>query len=119
MNPTHLAFFLLVGHFALDYPLQGDTTAREKNPGSRSELQKHVPWYYWMVAHALMHAGAVAILTQSAVFTVAEFASHFALDYSKCRNKISIHQDQLGHLLMKLLYVLVFVLTDTVPGQIY
>jgi len=95
------AFALVVGHFALDYPLQGDTTAREKNPNSTTPLQAAVPWWYWMTAHALMHAAAVAAITGSGVFAAIEFVVHFALDYAKCQGWISIHTDQACHLLTK------------------
>ena len=92
---------MLAAHFALDYSLQGDTTAREKNPNSTTPLQAAVPWFYWMTAHALMHAAAVAAITGSLVFGVIEFLIHFALDYAKCQNWITIHTDQAGHLLTK------------------
>lgn len=95
------AFALVSAHFALDYPLQGDTTAREKNPNSTTPLQAHVPWFYWMTAHAIMHAAAVALITGSALFTAIEFIAHFALDYAKCQGWISIHVDQVGHLATK------------------
>lgn len=119
MNPAYLLFYLLAGHFVMDYPLQGDTTAREKNPGSTTELQKHVPWYFWMIAHCFAHSVVVAVLTRSVILTACEFASHFALDYYKCRNKINIHQDQVGHMMMKVVYSYIFALLDMVPGQIF
>lgn len=119
MNPVYLLFYLVAGHFVADYPLQGDTTAREKNPGSTTELQKHVPWYFWMTAHCFAHALVVAVITRSVIFTTAEFFSHFALDYAKCKNRITIHHDQVGHLMMKLLYSYIFALLDLVPGQLF
>lgn len=93
---------LLAGHFILDYPLQGDTTAREKNPRSTTELQKHVPWFYWMMAHAAAHALAVAWVTQSLACGAIEFGVHFATDYAKCVGRIGIHTDQAIHLGTKL-----------------
>ncbi len=99
------AFAFVAAHFAVDYPLQGDTTAREKNPNSTTALQEAVPWFYWMTAHALMHAAAVALITGSVWFTAIEFVLHFALDYAKCEGWISIHTDQAGHLLTKGVFV--------------
>jgi len=96
------AFIALVAaHFICDYPLQGDTVAREKNPHSTSALQKHVPWYYWMTAHAATHGLAAALITHSSVIGIAEFAAHFACDWLKCRGRVSIHIDQSFHLACK------------------
>lgn len=106
---VRLLLSLIVAHFALDYPLQGDTTAREKNPNSLTELQKAVPWYYWMTAHASMHAAAVTYFTDSLLLGGLEFAVHFATDYAKCQRRISIHADQGIHILTKVLIALVYV----------
>ena len=101
---AHMFFFLLCGHFIFDFPLQGDTVAREKNPGSTTELQKHVPWFYWGLAHAFSHAFAVAFITRSAVCAGIELWSHFGTDYLKCKQKFSIHVDQALHIAFKLFY---------------
>lgn len=96
---------MMVAHAAIDFPLQGDTTAINKNPNSNTELQKHVPWYYWMFAHALMHGGAVAYLTNSVFLGLCETVAHFLIDYNKCQGKYSIHVDQLLHVLCKCLWL--------------
>ncbi len=100
------AFWLLVAHFALDYPLQGDTTAREKNRHAKSPLQAHVPWYYWLTAHSVMQAGGVALVTGSVVLGCAEFVAHWAIDFGKCERWFSIHVDQALHLACKLLWLI-------------
>jgi hypothetical protein len=56
----------LVGHAVADYPLQGDFLA----------------WTQALAAHALIHAGAVALATGSAALGVPEFACHAAIDYA-------------------------------------
>lgn len=96
-----LAFWLLVAHFVADYPLQGDTTAREKNRRSATELQRHVPWYYWLTAHALMHGGAVAFVTGSIALGASETFAHWLIDFGKCERWYSIHADQALHLACK------------------
>lgn len=111
MSPAWLACSLVAAHFVLDYPLQGDTTAREKNPRSTTDLQRHVPWGYWMTAHAISHAAAVAYLTGSLWCCAAEFVVHFVTDWNKCLGRISIHADQAIHLGTKAAFVLVAVLS--------
>lgn len=102
---TAQLFWLVAAHFILDYPLQGDTTAREKNPGSTSELQKHVPWYYWMAAHAFSHGAPVAFVTGSVALGLAEVVAHFAIDLGKCKKLYNIHVDQGLHLACKVLWL--------------
>lgn len=101
-------FLLIAAHAAIDYSLQGDVVAINKNPNANTPLQKHVPWYYWLASHALMHGGAVALITSSAGLGMAETAAHFAIDYGKCLGKYSIHIDQLLHMVCKLVWLLVW-----------
>lgn len=102
MSASHQLFYLIAAHFVLDYPLQGDTTAREKNPTTSTPLQAFVPWYYWMTAHCLMQASAVLWLTGRMDFAIAEFVIHFGTDIGKCKNMFSIHTDQAIHIACKL-----------------
>ena len=60
-----------------------------------------------MTAHAMMHGGGVLLLTGSLTLALVETASHFGIDVAKCLNKISIHTDQLLHLGLKIIYVIV------------
>ena len=105
MTLVHQLFWLTVAHFALDYPLQGDTTAREKNRHSDTPLQSFVPWFYWLTAHALCHAGAVSFVTGSVALGLCEFAAHWAIDFGKCERWYSIHVDQALHMGCKLGWV--------------
>ena len=103
-----LFFFLLVVHAILDFPLQGDSVAVNKNPNANTDLQKHVPWYYWMGAHALAHGGGVALVTGSALLGLFETLCHFLIDYGKCNKKYSIHGDQCLHVVCKIIWITIW-----------
>jgi Protein of unknown function (DUF3307) len=99
-----LFFQLLIGHAVADFVLQSDTMARAKL--RRSELHAthgpgFPPWYYWLSAHALVHSGAVYLLTGSALLGLFEWVLHWLIDFAKCERRITIHQDQALHLLCK------------------
>ena len=98
-------FWLVIGHFLCDYVFQSDTVAREKNADSETTLQEHVPWFYWMTAHAMTHAAAVMLITGNIGFALMEFGTHFAIDTMKCKGWYGIHVDQALHLLCKAFYV--------------
>lgn len=103
-----LLFYLVACHALLDFPLQGDAVAVEKSRHSKSALQKLVPWYYWISAHALAHGFGVALITGSAWFGLAETIAHWFIDFFKCEGKYSIHVDQALHVLCKLVWVIIF-----------
>lgn len=105
-----LFFYLLVVHALLDFPLQGDTVAVNKNPNAKTDLQKHVPWYYWMSAHSLVHGGGVALVTGSVWLGAAETLCHFMIDFGKCHRKYSIHGDQLLHFSCKVVWLIFWLL---------
>jgi hypothetical protein len=105
-----ILFFLLVAHALFDFPLQGDAVAVNKSPLAKTELQKHVPWYYWLGAHALVHGGAVAYITGSVWLGLAETVCHSLIDYGKCLHKYSIHGDQLLHVVCKVIWVVIWFL---------
>lgn len=96
-----LLFLLLAAHALCDYPLQGDFLAKAKNvrlpiPG--------IPWYQAMAAHALIHGGAVALLTGSWRLGIAETVAHFFIDNAKCRGKLTFNQDQAIHVICKVIW---------------
>jgi hypothetical protein len=103
-----ILFYLLVAHALLDFPLQGDAVAINKNPNANTALQKHVPWYYWMGSHALIHGGGVALVTGSIWLGLAETTCHFLIDYGKCNQKYSIHGDQILHVVCKVIWVIIW-----------
>ena len=94
-------FALLVGHAVLDFALQPTAMAIEKNRHSTTPLQKSVPWYYWLSAHALGHGGAVYVVTNSLALGVLETAVHWLIDFAKCEEWTTIHIDQLLHVISK------------------
>jgi hypothetical protein len=89
---------MVVGHAVADYPLQNETMATEKDRHSTTPLQAAVPWYYWLTAHALIHGGAVSLVTGSIWFGLAEMIVHWLLDFGKCEGWTNIHQDQALHI---------------------
>ena len=101
----HAIFWLLVAHFAFDYVFQADAVAREKSRHSTTDLQKFVPWYYWMAGHALCHGGGVALATGSVLLGTLESAAHFAIDCGKCEKWYGLGADQLLHLLCKAAWI--------------
>ncbi len=92
---------MVVGHALADYPLQGEAMANEKDRHSTTPLQASVPWFYWLTAHALIHGGAVSIVTGSVWFGLAETVAHWFIDFAKCERRTNIHQDQALHIACK------------------
>lgn len=97
-----LFFYLVCAHFLFDFILQSETVAINKNRNSRTELQKEVPWTMWMFAHACVHGGAVAWITNNVWLGFAEVFFHFVIDFYKCEKKYDISMDQMLHLLCKI-----------------
>lgn len=101
-------FWLLCGHALCDFPLQGDFLSRGKD--HRNPLLG-VPWQFCLFAHALIHAGAVALITGNLALGVAEFVCHSAIDYAKCDDWFGFAADQTFHIGCKVVwaaFVLVF-----------
>jgi hypothetical protein len=97
-----LLFWLVVGHSVADYPLQGDFLARGKN---HSAPLPGVPWLICLMAHAAIHAGAVALATGSVALGCAEFVIHCAIDYGKCDGRFGFVTDQILHVGCKVVWV--------------
>lgn len=103
-----LLFQFLVGHALGDYVFQRDIMARSKS--RHADIFKTAgpgfpAWYYWLASHALVHGGAVFIVSGSMLLGVVETVLHFLIDYSKCEHWINLHVDQALHILCKLAYV--------------
>jgi hypothetical protein len=58
-------------------------------------------------AHASTHGLIVYFCTGSILLLIAEFISHWLIDYVKCDKIINLHQDQSLHLLSKVIYALI------------
>ena len=109
MSNSELFFLLMVGFALADFALQGDAMAKGKNrnkkPDYIPEGQKYMPcWYFWLGAHGLIHGGAVYFVTGSLLLGVTETILHFVIDFIKCENITNPYQDQLLHLLCRLMY---------------
>lgn len=96
-----LLFYLLAAHGVCDYPLQGDFLARGKN---HTAPLAGVPWYQCLFWHAMIHAGAVALITHSLTLGLAELLLHFVIDYMKCDGHFTFNGDQATHVLCKVVW---------------
>ena len=94
-------FWMIVGHFACDFPFQPDQLAQAKNP--KNSLAR-MPWFYVMMSHCLIHGGAVALATGSTYLGIAETVIHIGIDLAKCKGWTNIHVDQALHLTCKLIW---------------
>lgn len=104
MEPLHLLILLLAGHALCDYPLQGDFLAKAKNPHT-AFIEIVLPWWLAMASHAMIHAAAVLVVTNSVICALIEFFAHFIIDLQKCLGWLTLKQDQFAHIMCKLLYV--------------
>lgn len=104
-----LLLALLIGHALCDFPLQGEYLANGKNWRFLKHLQdpSRPPqiWIVCMAAHCLIHAGAVWIVTGSAVLAMTELILHWLIDVAKCCGMTSFNQDQALHVTCKISYV--------------
>ena len=104
-----LLFALIIGHALADYPLQGKFLAIRKNRHIKSiDYTGDSPpqlWVYCLSAHSLVHAGAVWVITGSALIGFVEFVIHWLIDFVKCEKWTNFHQDQALHLVSKIGYV--------------
>ncbi len=83
---------LILAHYVSDFGLQNDFIAKFKVPRSAPF------WYHVMTAHCAIQAIGVYLITHSMPLTAADFASHFVIDYCKCRGWLSFNQDQALHI---------------------
>lgn len=93
---------LIAAHALCDYPLQGDFLSKAKN---RFAAIPGVPWYQALGAHAVIHGGAVALLTGIWWLGVLEAISHFIIDDLKCTGRLSFNGDQIAHVACKAVWV--------------
>ena len=105
---------MIGAHFLGDYPWQAGPIGVEKNLNSKSELQKQVPWGYWLTAHAYLHGILVSLV--SVYFGgpwwigIFEFLIHWFVDYYKCKYNNSILSDQAIHIICKLIWSIFIIL---------
>lgn len=106
-----ILFALLIAHAVADFPLQGEFLAKAKNRHAElRELFGKIPvprglWPNALVAHCLIHAGGVWLVTGSVALAAIEFVLHGVIDFVKCEEWISFATDQMLHRVCKLVYV--------------
>ena len=103
-GPLALFFAFVVIHALADFPLQGDYIARQK---SRTLSDSRSDWIVALVAHCVIHAGGVWLVSGSLALAGVEFLLHGVIDLGKGEEKFGIATDQIFHVLCKVAYVLV------------
>ena len=108
MEIITMFFFLLIGHAVADYALQPPNIALGKNrnsgpppgydPGAHGKIMPI--WPMVMAAHALIHAGAVIIITGDPILGAWQFAAHFLIDTLKCEKMYNVFVDQFLHVVV-------------------
>jgi len=104
MNFAALFGALVAAHALCDYPLQGDFLAKAKN---RAAPIPGVPWYQALASHAIIHGGAVALITGMPILGVCEAIAHAFIDDAKCTGKIGFNADQALHVACKLIWAFI------------
>ena len=97
-------FKLFIAHAVADFALQSDWMAKNKNPNYSGYDSTITIWPYVLISHALIHVGAVWIVTGDVFIALIELFAHFTIDYLKCYGLISFHQDQMLHIACKIIY---------------
>ena len=92
---------LIGAHAFFDYAGQGDFMSKAKN---RASPIPGVPWCIVLAAHSSIHGAAVALITGIWWLFVLESVIHFLTDDAKCNGRISFNEDQLIHVLCKVLW---------------
>jgi len=112
MHLINLFFLLVFGHCIADTTFQTDAMSRGKsrhnpiNPDRVPVGQKPMKlWPMWLTHHAMIQGGVVYLLTGSFLCFYLEIISHWIIDFFKCESKYSPIEDQLLHLSMKSLYI--------------
>ena len=65
-----------------------------------------IPWYQCLLAHALIHGGAVALATGDVALGMCEVVVHAVIDYLKCSGLFGFNTDQTLHVASKILWLL-------------
>ena len=103
-------FLLAAGHALCDYPLQGDFLAKAKNRFLMEQIEGHEDgWWKAMLAHCLIQALGVFLVTGSLAIALFEFILHWTIDYNKCAGRISSNMDQALHYFCKLIWAVAFI----------
>lgn len=103
----HVFYLLFLAHCVADFALQSREMGAGKNRNRKPENipEGQVPtivWPYWLTAHAGIHGMAVYLVTGSAFASLFELIAHWIIDFNKCDNRLTVHQDQALHILCKI-----------------
>ncbi|MCS4088632.1 DUF3307 domain-containing protein [Rhizobium sp. BK176] len=114
MEPQHVVFLLLAGHFFGDYAFQSAFIACGKN---RKKPLEGTSWFHPMLAHCYIHGTFVYFFTGGCLtLALLEIVCHFAIDDAKCNGRFGEHVDQALHIGCKLLWaLLLFQFKDYLP----
>ncbi len=105
-GPFALFFAFAIGHALADFPLQGDYLARMKR---RDQASGPTDWIVALTAHSLVHAGAVWLVSGSAMLGAVELCLHWLIDLGKGEGKFGYLTDQVLHLGCKFAYVVILI----------
>lgn len=94
--------YMVCGHYLADFGLQNEFIAKFKVPGSAPF------WFHVLIAHCAIQAIPVLLVTGNAGLGIAEFVAHFLIDFTKGKGKLSFNQDQLLHIVCKLIWFAIF-----------
>jgi hypothetical protein len=102
-------FWLITAHFFADYPLQTEEMGKYKNKNNRPippKGAKFVPvWFAYLTAHAFIHAGLSALVV-GVPFGLLIGLFHWIQDYLKCKYQYSPNLDQIIHISILILVVI-------------
>lgn len=97
-------FKLLIGHAVADFWAQSAEMRHAKGWKNAVEANGVKIWPYALTAHALIHAGAVWIITGNPWLGAAEFFWHWMIDYGRCSHWYHTHVDQSLHVGCKVMW---------------
>lgn len=98
MDFIDLLWWLIVGHFLCDYPLQNDYLAVHKNPIINGK--KNSEWFICLFAHSSIHTLPVMWLTGRVELAMVMLVTHMIIDYVRCKQWIHFWQDQFLHIVV-------------------
>jgi len=91
-------------HSLADFPLQGDFLAKQK---VRKQADNTSVWIVALLAHSIIQAGGVWLVSGSLYLGFAELILHGLIDVAKGEGKFGLIPDQLLHLACKVVYAVV------------
>ena len=106
-GPAAIFFALVIAHALADYPLQSAYMAQQKD---RVEANSTSEWLVALLAHCVIHAGAVWLVTGNIYLGLIELVLHILIDTGKSKKLYGLAIDQILHLLCKAGYVIAWMM---------